>query len=177
VNTPESFVVAVSESTSTPFLLKDTVISLSALATEPDFTLPDTEITGFLEMNVLLLVTLATMLDVLPTTNALDMVTSAVFEQYVPILLVVSVYLPAVLGVAMVNTPVVRSALAVTDTGLTPVFSCTHETVTVQPALTRETLIDSASPGAKEVALEVLSIGARKVHFAYKVIFEATPGS
>ena len=175
-NAPELSVLTVAVATSTPFLLKETVIDLPTTATVPDLTFPDTVTTGFLETEALELESLATTLDFLPTTKALANVTAAPLEHSPPIVLVVSVYLPAALGVAMVNTPLVRSALITLEIELTPVFCCSQPTETVQPSLTREILINKVSPGNTVVTLEVLSIGASKAHFAYKVTFEATPG-
>jgi len=174
-NAPEESVFTLAEATSTPFLLNETFICLPTTATDPDFAFPDTVTTGFLETKVLEVESLATTLDFLPTVKALAKVTAAPLEHSPPIVLVVSVYLPAVLGVAIVKTPLVRSALITLEIELTPV-SCSHPTVTVQPSLTREILINKLSPGNTVVTLEVLSIGASKVHFANKVTSEATPG-
>jgi hypothetical protein len=175
-NDPELSVLTVAVATSTPFLLNETVIALPTTATAPDFTFPDTVTTGLFETNALELESLATTLSFLPTVKALAKVTAVPLEHSPPMVLVVRVYLPAMLGVAILNTPEVRSALITLEIELTPVFSCNQPTVTVQPTLTRETLIIIASPGVIVDSLEVLSSGARKAHFAYKVTFEATPG-
>lgn len=176
VNAPELSVVTVAEATSTPFLLNDTFIALPTTATDPVLTFPDTVTTGFFETTIEELESLAITLDFLPTTKALAKVTAAPLEHSEPMVLVFRVYLPAMDGVSKVKTPEVRSALITLETSLTPVFSWSHETETMQPSLTREIFIDKDSPGATLVALEVLSSGARKAHFAYRVTFEATPG-
>ena len=107
-----------------------------ATATEPDLIVPVTARTGFFAAKALEEVILPTMLASLPTTTLFSSVTE-LSPAHSLLMEDVRVYVPAVLGVAIVITPVLPVDFTNLVTAGTSSVSA-HSTVTAQSFFTRE---------------------------------------